>query len=68
MPKKKQIPVYPLPAYECVATAVLASVTPRAVYNAVNRRLPGKPVVRARIRAALEQRGLAHLLDGKAGG
>ena len=62
----KQKRAYPLPAHECVATAVLASVSPRTVHDAVTRRLPGTASVRARIRAALEQRGLAHLLPTEA--
>jgi hypothetical protein len=58
----KQKPKYPLAAYECVLVAGAAGVTPRLVHAAVNLKKPGKPVVRARLRAALEARGLAHLL------
>jgi hypothetical protein len=66
MPKKSSTN-FPLPSHVCTKVADAAGTTPLTVHNAINRGLPGKPIVRARIMAAIESLGLGHLVPRNGG-
>jgi hypothetical protein len=60
MPKKSSTTAkHHYPHHVCVQIAAASGSTPVTVHNALNLNRPGKPIVRARILAALAARGEA---------